>query len=588
MSGLPLPIRSALFLPASNPRAIAKARGLPCDLVILDLEDAVKAEDKDAARAAAVAAIAEGFGERLAAIRINGVGTDEHAADLAAAAGSRADLIVVPKVETPQQAADCAAPGKPILAMIETPAGLLAATAIAAVPGVAGLIAGTNDLAAALRLPDGADRAGLVLALQTIVLAARAAGGIALDGVWNRLDDEEGLARQCRDGTRVRIRRQDADPPEPDRCRQPRVRPERGRAGGCPSADRGGKRRGGAVPRAHDRGDARRLGRTADRDRGPNTLMRLFLAILLASLPAAAPARISEGALRRHIAVLADDKLAGRKPGTPGGLAAEHYIAAQFGRAGLAPGAAGGTWYQPVRLVPKQGPEVIADNVIGRLAGTDPKAGVIVVMAHWDHLGLCAPAGAPDRICNGAVDNASGVAVLIEIARAMAHGTRPKRSLIFVATTGEEMGLLGAKAFVADPPVPLETIAAGLNLDTSAVAPRGSPVTTIPRGTILDPQIESVAAALGRTVDRSDAANALLTRQDGWALMQAGVPAVLMGGAYRGGLQHFLSTRYHHPDDDLHGIELGGAAEDADLHVALLRRLANPPSPGLDSAGATH
>ncbi len=194
------PIRSALFLPASNPRAIAKARGLPCDLVILDLEDAVKGADKPAAREAAVAAVAEGFGDRLAAIRINGVGTGEHAADLTAAAASRADLVVVPKVETIEQAADCASAGKPILAMIETPAGLLAATAIAAVPGVAGLIAGTNDLAAALRLPDGADRAGLALALQTIVLAARAAGGIALDGVWNRLDDEEGLLRQCRDG----------------------------------------------------------------------------------------------------------------------------------------------------------------------------------------------------------------------------------------------------------------------------------------------------------------------------------------------------------------------------------------------------
>lgn len=200
MTDLALPIRSALFLPASNPRAIAKARGLPCDLVILDLEDAVKPADKAAAREAAVAAMAEGFGDRLGAIRINAAGTDEHAADLAAAAGSRADLIVVPKVEALRQAADCAGAGKPVLAMIETPAGLLAATAIAAVPGVAGLIAGTNDLVAALRLPDAPDRIGLALALQTIVLAARASGGIALDGVWNRLDDEDGLLRQCRDG----------------------------------------------------------------------------------------------------------------------------------------------------------------------------------------------------------------------------------------------------------------------------------------------------------------------------------------------------------------------------------------------------
>ena len=315
-------------------------------------------------------------------------------------------------------------------------------------------------------------------------------------------------------------------------------------------------------------------------------MMRFALAALLACLPAAAPARIAESALRRHIAFLADDRLAGRRPGTPGARAAEQYIVAQFARAGLTPGARGGGWYQPVRLAPKRGPEVIADNLIGRIPGSDPAAGAIVVMAHWDHLGLCAPPGAADRICNGAVDNASGVAMLIEIARAIARGPRPKRSLIFVATTGEEMGLLGAKVFAADPPVPLDTIAAGFNLDTMAGAPRGSPVTTIPRGTLLDPQIEAVAAALGRTVDRSDAANALLMRQDGWALMQAGVPAVLMGGAYRGGLRHCLATRYHHPDDDLRGIELGGAAEDGDLHVALLRRLANPPS--LDSVRPSH
>ncbi len=199
MTELPLPIRSALFLPAANPRAIAKARTVPCDMVILDLEDAVKEADKAAAREAAVQAVAEGFGGRAAAIRINGAGSRWHREDLAAVAASSADMIVLPKVSTPVEAAECAA-AKPLLAMIETPQGVLAATMIAAIPNMAGLIAGTNDLAAALRLPEAADRAGLGLALQTIVLAARAAGILALDGVWNRLDDAEGLARQCRDG----------------------------------------------------------------------------------------------------------------------------------------------------------------------------------------------------------------------------------------------------------------------------------------------------------------------------------------------------------------------------------------------------
>jgi citrate lyase subunit beta/citryl-CoA lyase len=194
------PIRSALFLPAANPRAIEKARTLPCDMVILDLEDAVKPADKDRARAAAIEAVSVGFGGRVTAIRINATGSEWHAADLAAMHDAAIDLIVLPKVETPDQATACALPGKGVLAMIETPAGVLAAPIIAAAPGVRGLLAGTNDLAASLRLPDGADRRGLTLALQSILLAARAAGILALDGVWNRLDDEEGLARQCTAG----------------------------------------------------------------------------------------------------------------------------------------------------------------------------------------------------------------------------------------------------------------------------------------------------------------------------------------------------------------------------------------------------
>ena len=192
--------RSALFLPASNPRAIVKARTLDCDMLILDLEDAVPEDRKDEARIAALAAVAEGFGKRIVAIRLNGPGTCWHAADLEGLAGSAAAVVVIPKVESPTEAAGIAgALGKPVYAMIETPAGVLAASAIAAADGVSGLIAGTNDLAHALHLPSGS-RAGLALALQSIVLAARAAGIAALDGVWNRLDDADGFAAECAEG----------------------------------------------------------------------------------------------------------------------------------------------------------------------------------------------------------------------------------------------------------------------------------------------------------------------------------------------------------------------------------------------------
>ena len=195
-------VRSALFLPASNPRAIEKARGLSCDLVILDLEDAVPDADKDSAREAAIGAADGRWGDRLLAVRLNGPGP-LHEADLAALTGSKGlDLVVVPKVETPEYAEVLSRRlAMPLLAMIETPAGVYAAREIAGVPGVVGLLAGSNDLAAALRLPGG--REGLTLALQSIVLAARAAGVAALDGVYNRLDDPEGLAADCDAGRRL-------------------------------------------------------------------------------------------------------------------------------------------------------------------------------------------------------------------------------------------------------------------------------------------------------------------------------------------------------------------------------------------------
>lgn len=200
---LSLAPRSALFLPASNARAIAKARTLPADMILLDLEDAVKPEDKEAARDAAVAAVAEGFGGRVVAIRVNGEETGWHDADLRAVARSGADFVVLPKAESAAAAIVAArAAAKPMLTMIETPRGLLAAAEIALAAEVAGLIAGTNDLSATLGTPPGDDRGGLVVALQTIVLAARAGGGWALDGVYNRLDDLAGLEAQCVEGRR--------------------------------------------------------------------------------------------------------------------------------------------------------------------------------------------------------------------------------------------------------------------------------------------------------------------------------------------------------------------------------------------------
>jgi citrate lyase subunit beta/citryl-CoA lyase len=190
-----------LFLPASNPRAIAKAREAGSDLVVLDLEDAVKPEDKDAARDAAVESVETAWPMPVA-IRINGVGSEWHSLDLDAAARSAADLVVVPRAISAHLIHGVAeAVGKPVLAMIETAAGVLAAAEIA--PATAGLIAGTNDLAADLRLPPNAGRAPLQTALQTIVLAARAAGVAVFDGVFNELENAPGLMAEAEEGRRL-------------------------------------------------------------------------------------------------------------------------------------------------------------------------------------------------------------------------------------------------------------------------------------------------------------------------------------------------------------------------------------------------
>ncbi len=199
------PRRSALFLPASNARAVAKAQTLPCDVVILDLEDAVAPEAKIAARAAAVAAVGR-FGARELVIRVNGLGTPWGEDDLTAAAAARPDAVLLPKVELPAELATARAvlgDGVPLWAMIETPRAVLRLDALVEGGGLAGLaalVAGTNDLASAMRSTPGADRAPLLPALTQIVLAARGHGLIALDGVCNALDDSAAVARECAQG----------------------------------------------------------------------------------------------------------------------------------------------------------------------------------------------------------------------------------------------------------------------------------------------------------------------------------------------------------------------------------------------------
>lgn len=203
-------LRSALFLPASNPRAIAKARTLDSDAAILDLEDAVAPDAKTDARAAAVAAVREGgFGDRLLVVRTNGLDTPHAADDLTALASARPAAVLIPKVDDVATLATARAalgPNVPLWAMIETCRGILSLGAIAQAAtelGLTALIAGTNDLAKEMRLPSPPTPEALLPLRVQIVVAARSAGLIALDGVCNALDAPERLAAECAEGRRL-------------------------------------------------------------------------------------------------------------------------------------------------------------------------------------------------------------------------------------------------------------------------------------------------------------------------------------------------------------------------------------------------
>ena len=195
-------VRSALYMPASNARALEKARELDADMLILDLEDAVPDEAKAEARLAAVRYVAAGVPGKLLAIRVNSADSRWFDDDIAALKDCRADLFVLPKVEAATTIDRIWRNlGAPILAMIETPAGLYAAREIAAHHAVAGLIAGTNDIAAETGIRPGPLRQGMELSLQMIVLAAAASAKPCFDGVCNRLDDMDGFDAECEQGS---------------------------------------------------------------------------------------------------------------------------------------------------------------------------------------------------------------------------------------------------------------------------------------------------------------------------------------------------------------------------------------------------
>jgi citrate lyase subunit beta/citryl-CoA lyase len=204
------PRRSVLYLPASNPRAIEKARTLPADAVILDLEDSVAPEAKSMARSLAAEAVrAGGFGHREVVIRVNGPDTPWGYADLEAAAAAGPDAVLIPKVSAPEVLAEAAsrvAGRAGVWAMIETCQAILRLDALgqaSAAHGVAAWVIGGNDLVKEMGCRPGPGRAPLLPALSLAVIAARAHGLAILDGVYNDIPDLAGLAAECAQGAEL-------------------------------------------------------------------------------------------------------------------------------------------------------------------------------------------------------------------------------------------------------------------------------------------------------------------------------------------------------------------------------------------------
>jgi len=203
------PRRSVLYMPAANERAVEKAKTIPADAIIFDLEDAVAPDAKPMARDRAVAAVQSGeYGNRELTIRCNGLDTEWGAADIAAAGGAEPSAVVIPKVDSvvavdevsKRLDAAGATADVAIWPMIETPTAIFNVREIAAHPRVAVLIMGTNDLAKELRSPIVPGRHPLLTHLATSLLAAREARKVILDGVYNDVKNTDGFAAECMQG----------------------------------------------------------------------------------------------------------------------------------------------------------------------------------------------------------------------------------------------------------------------------------------------------------------------------------------------------------------------------------------------------
>lgn len=280
--------------------------------------------------------------------------------------------------------------------------------------------------------------------------------------------------------------------------------------------------------------------------------------------------------IRAHEEFLAADALNGRGSGTHDELVAATYIASQLRQYGVEPGGEGGGYIQNVPFRRKQSAnseaqvEATTRNVIGILTGGDPKLKqeAILISAHLDHIGVGREVNG-DKIYNGADDDASGVAAVLELARALATGPKPKRTVMFVLFGGEELGGIGARYFLAHSPVPLANIAANLEFEMigradSAIDSRNLWLTGFDRSN-LGPELAKHGA---RLVADPHPEQKFFTRSDNYMLALRGVVAHTVSS-------FGLHREYHQPSDDVAHLDFQHMEEAISSMIAPVRWLVN-------------
>ena len=337
-------------------------------------------------------------------------------------------------------------------------------------------------------------------------------------------------------------------------------------------------------------------------------LRRVLALVLLAPLALGAQRPTRAADVKRILYPLADDSMAGRMTGQPSGMAAARMIAAEMKRIGLTPlGDSGYFQRVPLVAVPFATPSrsgrterlvtlpTLADrdtvpaarqrpavNVLGVIEGSDPvlKHEVVLIDAHYDHIGIGRAING-DSIYNGADDDASGTTAVLEVARQLMAGPKPKRTVLFAATTGEEMGLVGTRYFIDHPPIPLAQFVANLEIemigrpDSLAGGPGKAWLTGFERSNMGE---ELAAAGIAIVADKRPDQH-FFERSDNIAFARRGIVAHTLSSFN-------LHTDYHQPSDDVRGVDLEHMAAVINSAAKAARLLADGPKPEWKPGGA--